>query len=121
MRRVAAALPRGASAISDFAPQIEEAIEKGWLYASLQFAASRVRTGHLLFGMLKTPTLKNALFAISPEFRKIQVEKLGNEFEQITAPSSETTQIDSGPAAAAGSGGDAAAGPAGSLAPAPSG
>ncbi|MGJ3627055.1 type VI secretion system baseplate subunit TssG [Sphingomonas sp. MMS24-JH45] len=31
-----------------FQPQIEEAIEKGWLYASLQFSASRVRTGHLL-------------------------------------------------------------------------
>ena len=28
-------LPRGATAISDFSPQIEEAIEKGWLYASL--------------------------------------------------------------------------------------
>ena len=47
-------LPRGATAISDFSPQIEEAIEKGWLYASLQFSAARVRTGHLLFGMLKT-------------------------------------------------------------------
>ena len=32
-------LPRGATAISDFSPQIEEAIEKGWLYASLQFSA----------------------------------------------------------------------------------
>jgi len=104
------ALPRGASAISDFAPQIEEAIEKGWIYASLQFSASRVRSGHLVFGMLKTPTLKNALFAISAEFRKIQVEKLGNEFEQICAGSTETTQIETGPLAG---GGDAAGGPVG--------
>src|SRR5579862_9093411 len=43
------ALPRGATAVSDFSPQIEEAIEKGWLYASLMFSASRVRTGHLIF------------------------------------------------------------------------
>ncbi len=106
------ALPRGASAISDFAPQIEEAIEKGWIYASLQFSASRVRTGHLIFGMLKTPTLKNALFGISSEFRKIQVEKLGNEFEQICSGSTETTQVDAGPVAGGG-GGDAAAGPVG--------
>ncbi|MEL6530933.1 MAG: Clp protease N-terminal domain-containing protein, partial [Pseudomonadota bacterium] len=62
------ALPRGASAISDFSPQIEEAIEKGWLYASLQFGAAKVRTGHLLFGMLKTQTLSNALQNISLEF-----------------------------------------------------
>jgi type VI secretion system protein VasG len=92
-------LPRGASAISDFSPQIEEAVEKGWLYASLQFSASRVRSGHLLYGMLKTATLKNALFNASSEFRKIQVEKLGDAFEQIVASSTETTTADTGPAA----------------------
>ena len=92
-------LPRGASSISDFSPQIEEAIEKGWIYASLQFSASRVRTGHLLYGMLKTTTLKNALFGISSEFRKLQAERLGNEFERITGGSSETTQVDVGPSA----------------------
>ena len=105
------ALPRGATAISDFSPQIEEAIEKGWLYASLQFGAGRIRTGHLVFGMLKTATLRNALFAISGEFRKVQVEKLGAEFESVCASSHETTQLDAGVAAggAAGEG----AGPAG--------
>ncbi|MDE8653697.1 type VI secretion system ATPase TssH [Novosphingobium album (ex Liu et al. 2023)] len=92
------ALPRGATAISDFAPQIEEAIEKGWLYASLQFGASRVRTGHLLYGMVKTATLRNALFSISGEFRKVQAEKLGAEFEAICAASHEKTQTDGGTA-----------------------
>ena len=103
------ALPRGATAISDFSPQIEEAIEKGWLYASLQFGAGRVRTGHLLYGMLKTATLKNALFAISGEFRKIQVEKLAAEFETICASSHETTQgADLGSAGGDGAGGGGA-------------
>ncbi len=82
-------LPRGASAISDFAPQVEEAIEKGWLYASLQFGAAKVRTGHLLYGMLRTPTLRNALFATSAEWRKIQVERLGTEFAAIVGVSSD--------------------------------
>ncbi|KPF91347.1 AAA family ATPase [Novosphingobium sp. AAP83] len=105
------ALPRGATAISDFSPQIEEAIEKGWLYASLQFGAGRVRTGHLLYGMLKTATLKNALFSMSGEFRKVQVEKLAAEFESICAPSHETTQgADLGGGV---SGDDAGAGPVG--------
>ena len=85
-------LPRGATAISDFSPQIEEAIEKGWLYASLQFSASRVRTGHLVYGILKTPTLRNALMNISPQFRKIQVERLSAEFDALLASSIETTQ-----------------------------
>lgn len=87
-------LPRGASAISDFAPQIEETIEKGWLYASLQFGAAKVRTGHLLYGMLRTPTLRNALFAISGEWRKVQVERLGAEFDSIVKPSTEQTVVD---------------------------
>ena len=89
------ALPRGATAISDFSPQIEEAVEKGWLYASLMFSANRVRTGHLVFGMLKTATLKNALNSISPEWRKVQVEKLGDEFEAITASSTERSSSES--------------------------
>jgi type VI secretion system protein VasG len=92
------ALPRGATAISDFSPQIEEAIEKGWLYASLQFSASRVRTAHLVYGMLKTPTLRNALFNISTEFRKVQLEKLASEFDGLLASSAEMTQLGAEPA-----------------------
>jgi type VI secretion system protein VasG len=86
------ALPRGATAISDFSPQVEEAVEKGWLYASLMYGAAKVRTGHLLIGILKTPTLRNALFNISAEFRKVQVEPLSDQFDQMLAGSSEVTQ-----------------------------
>ena len=96
------ALPRGATAISDFSPQIEEAIEKGWLYASLMFAAGRVRTGHLILGMLKTPQLKNALLSISAEWRKVQVDKLGDNFAQVCAGSSETGSENAGVAPSAG-------------------
>ena len=106
-------LPRGATAISDFSPLIEEAIEKGWLYASLQFGAGRVRTGHLLFGMLKTATLRNALFAISSELRKIPVEKLATEFEAVCASSHEKTQHDAGPGAGGELGDPAGVGPIG--------
>src|SRR6476620_9995036 len=40
-------LPRGATAISDFSPHLEEAVERGWLYASLLYGEPRVRTGHM--------------------------------------------------------------------------
>ncbi|RMB54813.1 type VI secretion system protein VasG [Sphingomonas sp. PP-CE-3A-406] len=85
-------LPRGASAISDFAPQIEEAIERGWVYASLQFGAGRVRSGHLLYAMVRTPTLRNALFAISAEWRKVQADRLGEDFATIVGASAETNE-----------------------------
>jgi type VI secretion system protein VasG len=90
-------LPRGASAISDFAPQIEEAIERGWVYASLQFGAGRVRSGHLLYAMVRTPTLRNALFAISGEWRKVQADRLGEDFATIVGASAE---IDEAPVSA---------------------
>ncbi len=106
-------LPRGATAISDFSPQIEEAIEKGWLYASLQFSANRIRTGHLIYGMLKTTTLKNALASISGEFRKIQVDKLGQSYEQIVAASAEQTTVDQGGSVGGSGGGEEGAGPVG--------
>ncbi|SFK24065.1 type VI secretion system protein VasG [Sphingomonas sp. NFR04] len=82
-------LPRGASAISDFAPQIEETIEKGWLFASLMFAAPRVRSGHLLLAMLKTPTLRGLLHATSAEWRKLSAERLGADFADIVRHSTE--------------------------------
>ena len=95
-------LPRGATAISDFSPLVSEVVEKGWLYASLQFSANRVRTGHLIYGMLKTPQLKSALLNISAEFRKINGDQLGEQFEKIVAASSEQTTVDSGPSVGGG-------------------
>lgn len=104
-------LPRGASAISDFSPQIEEAIEKGWLYASLQFGSGSVRTGHVIYGMTKTATLRNALFAISNEFRKIQPDKLAADFNTITKHSSEeNTAVGGSASAGGGEGGPSGAG-----------
>jgi type VI secretion system protein VasG len=83
------ALPRGATAISDFSPLIEELAERAWMYASLAFSAAKVRTGHLVVAALKTPSLRNALQSISLEFRKINVETLMDGFAAIVAPSSE--------------------------------
>ena len=37
-------LPRGATSISDFSPQIEEAIERAWVFSTLMFSASHIRT-----------------------------------------------------------------------------
>src|SRR5688572_29033262 len=39
-------LPRGATSVSDLSIQVEDSVERGWVYASLQFGAIEVRTGH---------------------------------------------------------------------------
>ena len=69
-------LPRGATSISDLSSHIEEAVERGWVYATLLFGESQVRTGHLAVGILKTPGLRNSLSAMSREFDKLKVERL---------------------------------------------
>lgn len=83
-------LPRGATAISDFSPHIENAIERAWTYATLQFGEAQVRTGYLLVGMLKTQSLRNPLFNLSKQFEKIKVEDLADNFAKICDASPES-------------------------------
>ena len=82
-------LPRGATAISDFSPHLEESIERGWLYASLLFNAKSVRTGHLVIGILKTPSIRNVFLGMSREFAKIKVDTLSEQFSDMVAGSPE--------------------------------
>ncbi|NEV63088.1 type VI secretion system ATPase TssH [Thiorhodococcus minor] len=82
-------LPAGATSISDLSAHVEEAVERGWVYGSLMFKESQVRTGHLVVGILKTPGLKNALPAISKEFDKIKLDTLCERFGEILGGSPE--------------------------------
>ncbi|HOB45929.1 MAG TPA: type VI secretion system ATPase TssH [Zoogloea sp.] len=82
-------LPRGASSISDLSDHVENAVERGWVYGSLMYRESQVRTGHLIVGALKTPSLRNALFAISREFERIRGDTLTEEFTRILSGSPE--------------------------------
>ncbi|RST46411.1 type VI secretion system ATPase TssH [Variovorax sp. DXTD-1] len=83
-------LPRGATAISDFSPHIENAIERAWTYATLQFGEAQVRTGYILVGMLKTQSLRNPLFGLSKQFEKVKVEDLADNFAKICDASPES-------------------------------
>ena len=82
-------LPRGATAISDFSPHIENAIERAWTYATLQFGEAQVRTGYLILGMLKTQTLRSPLLGMSKQFERIKPEDLAENFAKICDSSPE--------------------------------
>jgi type VI secretion system protein VasG len=82
-------LPRGATSISDLSSHIEDAVERGWVYGTLMFGESQVRTGHLIVGMLKTPSLRNVLTSMSKEFEKIKIESLSENFANIAGGSPE--------------------------------
>ncbi|MGE9553384.1 type VI secretion system ATPase TssH [Erwinia amylovora] len=83
-------LPSGASSISDFSYHIELAIERAWIYASLECFDSRIRSGHLLIAMLTTMELRRALFDISPALERVSLEHLTNDFGYITQASVES-------------------------------
>jgi type VI secretion system protein VasG len=83
-------LPRGATSISDLSPHIADVVERGWVFGTLLFGESQVRTGHLVVGMLKTPGLRNALVSMSGEFEKIKLEQLTDNFAKIVGGSPES-------------------------------
>lgn len=82
-------LPRGATAISDFSPHIEEMIERAWTLSTLMFGEHQVRTGHLLLAGMRTQSLRNLLSGISKQFDRVKPEALGDDFAKIVAGSPE--------------------------------
>ena len=81
-------LPRGATAISDFSSDITNVIERAFVYGSLLFGESQVRTGHIIVGFLNSD-LKHKFLAVSREFEKVKLEALTDNFVKITSGSPE--------------------------------
>ena len=77
MSRTLERIRKGGSAMLDFSEHVDRAIERGWIVASLVFGAGRIRTGHLLLGLLDETELTRLLVAISEQFRKLDAERLG--------------------------------------------
>ncbi|TMM54133.1 type VI secretion system ATPase TssH [Sulfitobacter sabulilitoris] len=87
------ALPRGASTISDLSQHLEDAMERAWVYGSLLYSSSQVRTGHLVLGMMKTKNLRNIFLGISREFARILPDDLADNFNGITDGSPEESLV----------------------------
>lgn len=82
-------LPRGSTSISDLSQHVEDAVERGWVFGTLMFGESQVRSGHLVVGILKTKVLSNTLLNISKEFEKVKAETLTDRFDEIVKGSPE--------------------------------
>ena len=89
-------LPAGASSISDFSYHIELAIERAWVFASLECHASCIRSSHLIMALLTTMELRRALFAISPVFETIPLEQLSKDLGYIIRDSAEQSDLAGG-------------------------
>jgi len=82
-------LPRGATSISDFSAHIDHAIERAWVYATLLYGQVVIRSGYLLVGMVKTPSLRQVLLRMSAQFAKLRPDVLAEELPGIIEGSPE--------------------------------
>ena len=82
-------LPGGATSVSDLSADIEEAVERAWVYATLTFGEAQVRTGYLVAGIVRTRRLRHVLSAISPEFDKLRAEGFVDPLPGVVAGSPE--------------------------------
>ena len=82
-------LPRGASSVSDLSSHLEEAVERAWVYGSLMYQSSQIRSGYLVIGILKSRALRSELLGISKQFEAIKIDTLVDQFDKITGGSPE--------------------------------
>ena len=80
---------KGASAVADFSAHIDAAVEKGWLTASATFGTERIRSGHIVVGLLQDAALARQLRRLSNQFRLLSVDRLLGDFTGLTNGSEE--------------------------------
>jgi type VI secretion system protein VasG len=86
-------LPRGSTSVTDLSSQLIDAVERAWVYGTLMFGESQIRSSHLIIGMLKTSGLKNALLGLSSQFEKVKVEHLSEHFASLLSAAPEAQMV----------------------------
>ncbi|WP_222611085.1 type VI secretion system ATPase TssH [Undibacterium curvum] len=85
--------PDGASHISDFSAHLDLAVERGWIFASLNVAEPRIRTAWLLLAMLEQAELRKLLLNISIQFQRISLPVEMGEVTELLKHSCENTDV----------------------------
>lgn len=70
-------------------PHVVDLMREAWVVCSLEFGASRIRSGHLLCALMADEMLSRVTRDISPELEKIPAETIRREFPDITAKTAE--------------------------------
>ncbi len=107
-------LPRGATAISDLSEHISDSVERAWVYGTLKYGDSQVRSAYILVGLVKTSGLRNILYGISREFEKLGIDALAEKLADIVKGSPEDALVASDGSGIGGEPGEAS----GAMAPA---
>lgn len=73
-------------------PHLVDWIREAWVMASVEFGASRIRSGHLLCALLADETLSRTAHDASPEFSKISPDALRKELPSLVAETAEAEE-----------------------------
>ncbi len=95
-------LKSGNARTPSLSPSLVKMLTEGWTIGSVEYGATRIRSGHTILALMASEELSRLIRGVSGELEKIQPEDLRKEFESIVSASTE----DDGPAAAAGAGGE---------------
>ncbi|MBL4647455.1 MAG: AAA family ATPase, partial [Gammaproteobacteria bacterium] len=71
-------------------PDVVSWVRSGWLIASLDYKAAKIRTGYLLLALLTDDSLERVARDISKEFSKISISTLQEHLPTLMAHSKET-------------------------------
>jgi len=83
-------IPGSISSEARVSPFLDEIISRAWPFTSILFGESAIRSGHLLFTLLKHPDLRDSLEKLSGEFYKIDPDLLLEDFSAIVEGSLES-------------------------------
>ncbi|HET6961885.1 MAG TPA: type VI secretion system ATPase TssH, partial [Terriglobia bacterium] len=82
-------LKTGNSRTPALSPRIPQLVEDAWLLASVDFGASKIRSGHLVLALLANEDLSRLAREVSKEFANVSVESLRKNLADITAGTAE--------------------------------
>ncbi|MBT0963768.1 type VI secretion system ATPase TssH [Denitromonas iodatirespirans] len=72
-----------------FSPHLPRLFEQAWLIASLDARLPRIRSGHLLLALLTDPDLSQLALRASALYKRVRLDELKHDFDNLTAESSE--------------------------------
>ncbi|WP_374404355.1 type VI secretion system ATPase TssH [Niveibacterium sp.] len=87
-----ARLPSGNTRTPVFAERIPQLLEAAWLIASIDDAQARIRSAHLLHGMLSDRKLAQMAYRASKLFAKFPLDGLKHDLNALTSGSAEAEQ-----------------------------
>lgn len=93
--RILQCMPNSSSIINDISTRLEFSVEKGLVLSQI-LEAKLIRTGHIFLGILSDDNLRNWLYRLDVEFKKVKISEVIDDFDVILVDSIEKELVNNG-------------------------